>query len=293
MRAPAPSVGCAADCAGGKGLGRGEVGLVDDVVAVEHAPRLPAAEFHGDPSDSPAWRMPPGWPSDTHLPPRRRSAERGPAPPRAGGRRSLRMWRPIMQAMNSASSRSPPRADARADVLRAADDARLRGSAEASRRVPSLISSPSRGRACHLRARASGLGVTRGSDGFSKGGVYALERPEGANGRPCEISKCACTSTCTDISPLACTPENGWCISAVWKSRSRVLGVRLTDGSKRGSSSLEGGGQDTGWHGGPFAGLLIGRGGRPAPSSPWEGHGPPDRREGGSLRPRSTTPGAF
>ena len=30
---------------------------------------------------------------------------------------------PYVQAMNSASSRSPPRADARADVLRAADDA--------------------------------------------------------------------------------------------------------------------------------------------------------------------------
>src|SRR2546426_7832256 len=49
-------------------------------------------------------------------------------------------------------------------------------------------------------------GGCRGKRGWRRGryaGVYALERPQGANGRPGEISKCTCTGTCTDISPLA------------------------------------------------------------------------------------------
>src|SRR2546422_4874003 len=46
--------------------------------------------------------------------------------------------------------------------------------------------------------------MSRGGYGL---GVWALERPEGANGRPGEISMCTCTDTCTDISPLACTSE--------------------------------------------------------------------------------------
>lgn len=37
-----------------------------------------------------------------------------------------------------------------------------------------------------------------------------------ANGRPGEISMCTCTSTRTDISPLACTTENAAEISAAW-----------------------------------------------------------------------------
>src|SRR6266702_4675230 len=51
-------------------------------------------------------------------------------------------------------------------------------------------------------------------------GVWALERPQGANGRPGEISMCTCTGTCTDISPLACTATNAARISAGWKSGS-------------------------------------------------------------------------
>ena len=51
-------------------------------------------------------------------------------------------------------------------------------------------------------------------------GVWALERPQGANGRPGEISMCTCTGTCTDISPLACTAKNAARISAGWKSGS-------------------------------------------------------------------------
>src|SRR5438093_12201111 len=45
-------------------------------------------------------------------------------------------------------------------------------------------------------------------------GVWALERPQGANGRPGEISMCTCTGTCTDILPLACTSEISKCSGA-------------------------------------------------------------------------------
>src|SRR5205823_13590398 len=60
------------------------------------------------------------------------------------------------------------------------------GSGEAWRQVLSLISSPARGRACHLRARASGLAVAHGGDPFS---------------------------------PLACTAKDAMKIGAGWKSR--------------------------------------------------------------------------
>jgi len=122
--------------------------------------------------------------------------------------------------------------------------------------------------------------------------VYALERPEGANGRLGEISKCACTSTCTDISPLACTPENGWCISAVWKSRSRSWesgprmvpnrGPRLSRAAVRTQAGTVG----------PMQDYLLVEGDVPLTvRGPWS----TARRQtkGDSLRPQSGAPGAL
>src|SRR6266704_1820350 len=48
-----------------------------------------------------------------------------------------------------------------------------------------------------------------------------LSTRQRANGRPGEISMCPCTSTRTDISPLACTAENSMDLSALSKSPAR------------------------------------------------------------------------
>ena len=42
-----------------------------------------------------------------------------------------------------------------------------------------------------------------------------LSTRQRANGRPGETSMCTCTSTCTDISPLACTTNNAAEVSAL------------------------------------------------------------------------------